>query len=915
MAQDYTNSRTPAASRGFLTAPNPGRIVFGRGESAIENRTAATSSTIPPGFPAAARSVPDFPSGAGMMGRRISRFQVLEELGRGGMATVWKARDEMLGRFVAIKILNEELSRNASPRRRFQQEAEIAARFEHPSIVPIYDSGETDGRAYMVMKLIEGETLAQYGARRLPAVNDVVRIGSAVADALDYANARGVLHRDVTMRNIMVTGADSAFGSVYVLDFGLARVMGGPKSSSGVLKGTAPYMAPEVLIGGEPEPRSDLYSLGVVLYELLTGCLPFPGDRPESQQVARLFVEPEPPSRLRPELSAEMDALILGLLAREPADRPASAAEVHERLEAMRPPAIKHGTAEGSASTAAPHPTPSPAPPSHDLAQRMLEQRARIYLAVLPIQTAGSGDTGAHARVLDGLALAARSGLAQLERLHVVADDTPAAGEGTRAFARRCGANLVLRTFARFVGSAVRVTFTLEDPERGLEVGGGSMDGSAFTPFELEDRFVAEVRRALGIRGSRVDSRVETLPHDPAAQDRFAQALSYLRRTDHDASLDGAIALLEGLLASEGESAAVQAALARACVYKYIKTKQRTWESRAAKACERAMELEPHAPEVLLAMGELHAAAGRYGEALSELDHALASRPDLYEALLARARSLDGARRTEEAETSCRRAIALRPDDARGYHVLGLILFRHGRYAEALDPWQRVTALTPDNASAHRNLGSALVHLDRYAEAVAAFEQSSNIRPDAMAFGNLGTVLYLLERYDECLPAFEKAVALSPSDPRAWGNLGNACHHIPGHEARTREALERAVSLMRERFDRGAGVAEDWARLSGWLASLGCHGEAERAARHALQLAPDDVHCMVDGGKTLLHIGKPEEALLWIGRAVAHGYGVESLRRSPELWPLNGNPEYERILAQGSLPRGDQGFNATHEGG
>src|SRR5438874_1220616 len=142
-----------------------------------------------------------------MIGRRISHFEVLEELGRGGMAVVWRARDAQLGRMVALKVLDEPLARTESARRRFRREGEIAAGLEHPCIVPVYEAGEDQGIAYLVMKLVVGETLADFFAKRLPRVDEVLDVARSVAGALAYAHAHGVIHRDVSPRNIMRTEA------------------------------------------------------------------------------------------------------------------------------------------------------------------------------------------------------------------------------------------------------------------------------------------------------------------------------------------------------------------------------------------------------------------------------------------------------------------------------------------------------------------------------------------------------------------------------------------------------------------------------------------------------------------------------------------------------------------------------------
>ncbi|HKQ56469.1 MAG TPA: protein kinase [Candidatus Eisenbacteria bacterium] len=846
-----------------------------------------------------------------MVGRKIGRFHVLAELGRGGMGTVWKARDELLGRVVAIKVLGESLASDAAARRDFRREAEIAALLDHPSIVPVYEAGESDDVAYMVMKLIHGETFERYASRRLPPQADILRIALSVTEALGYAHARDVIHRDITPRNIMLTQEGDAF----VLDFGLARVTGATASTTGHVKGTLAYLAPE-RVGMRPaDARSDIYGLGVVLYKTLTGVLPFDGENNEVICYRILAGEFEPPRRLRPSLDPCFEDLILRMMARDPERRPPSAEalaiELRRLAGAIRDvPSTEDGPKPGppgeTASDDLTRPVERPAAPGLG--------RVPAFLAVLPIEAAEDGpvDPGRQ-RVLQELADAARARLANIERLHVVAmTSAPDPSEDARSLARRVGANMLLRSTARFEGTAVRLGFALIDAERGVQVGGGNVDGSVLERFELEDRWIAALREALSIPGAPLSTERSARPRDPAARERFAQALAYLGRFDNEASIDGAISILESLLTTEGETAEVQAALARACVHKYNQTRQRVWEARAAKACDRAKRLDADSPDVLLAVGEFHAAAGRYAEALVELDRALGSRPEFYEAHVARARALDGAGRAVEAEAACRNAIAIRPADWRGYHVLGLVLFRVGRYEDAVEPWEKVTQLTPDNAAGHRNLGSAMFHLIRYDDCLVAFRRSNEIHPHGMAFDNLGTALFYLGRYDESIEAFEKAVVLTPAEPRAWGNLGNACRRVPGREPRMREALERAVALMRERFDREPGEGQDWARLAGWLANLDRRKDAEQALLYAVTRSPEDVYCMVAAGLTLLRLGEREEAKSWIRRAVQHGYSMESVRRSPDLRALAEDAEFRRILEDGSHG-GDAGFTRETE--
>lgn len=819
-----------------------------------------------------------------MLGRRLGRFKVLSLLGQGGMATVWRAHDSLTGRDIALKILNEGLASSPEACRRFRREGEIAALLDHPSIAQVHECREDEGIVYLVMALVDGRTLADCLSDGLPRIPDALRTIAIAADALGYAHGRGVLHRDVSSRNVMV-GRD---GRVFVLDFGLARALDRSRlSTSGARLGTIAYMAPEVMCGEEADPRSDIYGLGVTLFHYLTGNFPFSGERDEVVVYQRLNVPVTPPRSLRPEIPESLEALMMRALERQPAERWQSADDLARALRSFAEPTP---VLVGNAGSAPAQEVPS-ADAARELGARLAAGTARVFLVVPPFSTAGESAAG----IADALRESLCASLAVPDRVHVVALAV-AADEAPRTPARRARANLILQATVRSSGTAVRVTFSLEEPESGVAIGGGTVDGSATLPFELEDRLIASVRRALG-PSAETAGAPRARAADPAHDEKYALALTYMQRFDNEASLDGAIAMLEGLVAREGGSAKLHATLARTCVMKYRLTRQRAWEARAATECDLAAAIAPDTPEVLLATGELHEAAGRHAEALADLDRAIATVPESYDALLARASALDGLGRVAEAEEGCQRLIAMRADDWRAYHGLGMLLYRHGRYAQALGPWQKIIELCPDNASAHRNVGGLLFRMGHLEGAVEAFRRSNVIRPNAMAFYNLGTVLFRLGQYEASLEAFEKAVAMNPSDYLSWGNLGSTCRYIPGRESQMRSALERAVTMLRERLEREPTDGETWARLGSWLANLGERAEAMQAVRQALAISPDDVNCMVMAAATILELGDRREALGLLEQAVSRGYGARSLVRG-EFESLRGDPEFERILAR-----------------
>lgn len=840
----------------------------------------------------------------------IARYQVGPKIGQGGYATVWRARDTLLGRNVALKLLDEKIAASAKARRRFLHEAQTAAALDHHGIVAVYDSGETNGQVYIALSLIDGETLSERVARRLIAFDEAVRIVCAAAEALGHAHQRSVIHRDVTGRNIML----ARDGRVIVLDFGLALAAWESRvTSTETTMGTAPYMAPEVMRGGEADARSDLYGLGIVLYEALTGAFPFVGEQPQAVFYAAMNLDPVPPRERRPELPPRLERVVMKAIARDPAERYQTAEEFIAALrgvtpsEPVPPPPGPVSSLESGLTSGQGADVPSAIRASRD------PSRAPIYLAVLPFEAIpSSGDPeGACATLASRLAESVSGALTRASGLRVVPPPTAPLPSEMREVARQVGANLLLRGSVRRAGSQVRVDYSLLDPWRGTQVGGDVVDGSALQIFDVEDRVIASVARALEVEpppGATTHAR----PADPAAHEHYLQALGYLRRYDNEASVDGAIHLLERLIASDPGIAIYYAAITRAFFHKRDRTKQQIWEGRAAAACERALALDSGRPEVSVALGEVRTRSGQYDAAVEAYTDALRQRPGYYEAMLgvASARAASGC--LAEAERACREAIALQPSDWRGHDWLGRILFQGGRFAGAVEPWQRVVELTPDNSLGRRHLGSAFYRLDRFDDAVTAYRESLDIQPNDEAYTNLGAALYFLRRDDEALAALRKATELTPADPERWGNLGNACHWIPGHDAEAATALDRAIGLMRERLERNPAQPGAWARMAGWLANRARGGEAESAIRRAIELAPADVHCMVSAGRVCLELGDRKACLRWFRKAKRAGYGMEELRRGRDLAPHLGDPEFARVLGGTSrakrvrgLPRGE----------
>lgn len=314
-----------------------------------------------------------------LIGTSLGRFEIISELGRGGMAVVYKARQTDLDRIVALKILPPALTHDSGYVARFRQEAKSAARLEHPHIMPIYEVGEASGLHYIAMKFIEGRTvkdlLEAEGALPVPRAATLL---AQVGDALDYAHRQGVIHRDIKPSNMMIT----AEGWVFLTDFGLARGTGsdtGGLTMAGTVMGTPEYMSPEQAQGlPNVGPATDIYALGVVLFELLTGQFPFKADTPMGMLAARLLQAPTPPRDLRGDLPVPVEDVVMRALARKPEARFPSAAAMVTALRAaagignaepQRPATPQAGmpaigaTIKAPAFTPPPQPAPPPTPP------------------------------------------------------------------------------------------------------------------------------------------------------------------------------------------------------------------------------------------------------------------------------------------------------------------------------------------------------------------------------------------------------------------------------------------------------------------------------------------------------------------------------------------------------------------------
>ena len=449
-----------------------------------------------------------------MIGQTISHYRILEKLGEGGMGVVYKAEDTKLLRSVALKFLTPDMTRDQDAKNRFIQEARAASALDHPNIAVVHEINEThDGHSFICMAYYEGETLKDKLASGPLGIEEAVHIAVQIANGLQRAHESGIVHRDIKPGNIMITPR----GEVKIVDFGLAKLAAQSRPTrTGPTAGTAAYMSPEQVLGSEADSRSDLFSLGVLLYEAATGKRPFVGEHEPALFYSIANADPAPPSTVRTDMPQELERIILRLLEKDPTKRYQSAAEVRADLkqflgEAPTPRpviqvlAVLRGRFSlpiviGSAvlivaavlfaSGALQKWFGGPALP---------EQK---HIVVLPFTNIG-GDSSRQA-FCDGLVEMITSKLAQLRAprraaMWVVATSETRKITSAEEAHQRFGATLAVTGTVQHEENQTRVTLNLLDAKTRLLLGSSIIDSRAETVFELQDRVVTEVAKLVEI--------------------------------------------------------------------------------------------------------------------------------------------------------------------------------------------------------------------------------------------------------------------------------------------------------------------------------------------------------------------------------------------------------------------------------
>jgi eukaryotic-like serine/threonine-protein kinase len=861
------------------------------------------------------------------------RYRIDALLGQGGMGRVYKAYDKELDRTVAIKVVREGAIGQADALKRFKQELVLASKISHKNILRIHDMGDVGGLRFISMAFVEGQDLQHiiHDNPKMP-LDRILNFARQIAEALAAAHAEGVVHRDLKPQNLLVDKNDQ----IFVCDFGLAKsfeegAIG--MTRTGAFLGTPRYMSPEQVEGKPADNRADLYSYGLILYEMVTGDVPFTGESTLKVMYQRIQEKPKSPKLIKPDLPNWLVRIVMRCLERNPDDRYQNAYEILADLQgSLSGNSVSRASMSriGSGSQSVVIQIPEFAsrrwvwvvagvvallvilfaiPPIRHLIPGFRPEQTGSatsgipplssgrYVAVLPLQVLG--DQSQLGFLAQGIEEALSAKLFQLKGVRVTSSDAADKADQKQSLqkiARNLGANMLVQGMIQGNGDKIRIIINLENVVEGKRVWSQQFDGVAADLFTLEDQIYNQLVSAMDVTPTTEETaKAETRPTDNiAAYDLYLRGRNSIRGHE-EKNVDAALDYFNQALKQDPRFALAYTGLADASLRMYDLKKDSFWTQKALSAAQQAQQLNDNLPEVHSTLGSVYSATGKYAEAIAELRRAIMLAPNSDEAYRRLGSAYMNSGQGKQGIEAFQKAVELNPYFWQNQNLLGDAYLQTADYPKALEAFKQITVLEPDIDAGFENMGNVYLTQGKYEESIPYFQKALQIEPYFSTYSNLGTAYFFLKQYPNAVGMFEKAVALNPNDTAMVVNLADA-YRYAGQQDKARDTYQQAISVGFKGLQTNPKDAEIMAQVALSYAKTGNAAQAQDFIKRARAADPNNVNYVYDDAVTKALSGKTTEALRSLQEALEKRYPAEFAAGDPELNSLQKDPQFSALI-------------------
>ncbi len=848
-----------------------------------------------------------------------SRYRIEAEAGEGGMGKVYRATDLDLHRTVALKVVRADLVSSSQSLDQLIREISIASQISHKNVLRIHDLGEASGLRFVSMAWAEGEDLGHLLKRTGPIPEErIFELACEICEGLEAAHEQGITHRDLKPSNILLTSG----GHACIADFGLAHSVdsvaaeaikrlepSASDSQSVSASGTPRYMSPEQVDGAEIDHRTDIYSLGLILYEMATGRIPFNDDSVFQTMTQRLTEKPVSPKLLNAAISDRLAGIIMRCLEREPKERYASVRELLVDLRSkpelalaapggpMHPKVGRLKRAWLPASLGAlvllagagwfwQWRTPRAEPPPNGK-----------YIAVLPFRVVGS-DPNLKYRA-EGIADSISARLSSLASLHPIsasALERINLSQSEENIGKQLGANLLVNGTVQSVGDRIKVDASIYNTEKRHVLWSKSYEGVTGDLFTIEDEISNDTERALKVKPT-IEERERQAPaptQNLAAYDLYLKGRDILKRERNTAGAKAALDLFEQACKQDDSFALAWTGVADANLILYRLNKESLAASKAVAAAGEALRRNSNLPEVHFSLGSVYTATGRNAEAVTEIKRALQLSPNSDDGYIRLGKAYLATGQKEEGLNALKKAVELNPYYWHNHYALGKAFFILGQNTEALKEFNQQKTLNPSSDEGYNNVGSVYLAQGQWKKSIPEFQKAISINPSVEAYSNLASAYYHLGEFAEAIPLYEKALALDSNDPEALRNLANAYAHT-GQPEKANQNYDRAMALLYEQLEVNPRNSSALGTLALCFAGKKNTAKARELITQARGIDSADNLLMYDEAFINAVDGRIPEALRALGNALANGYSFENCLSDPDLKAVRDSPGFKAL--------------------